>query len=518
MNGNTTSSFFTEFEKLREERESLRVLVGEVTDRNRLLQDENAWLKEQLAELQRNQFGKKSERWETAEQGCLFNDVEVESTKPQDPREEQSDSSIIVPEHERKARGHRKALPEKLEREVVKIELPPEDCKAEDGTPLKIIGYEISEKLKYEPAKMSVVQYHRAKYGIVAGDYVKTAPPVPSIIEKGIATPELLSAITIAKYADGLPLYRMEEIFHRHDIELGRGTMSRWMIKVAEACQPIWNVLADRWRESFYVALDETKVQVLKEAGRKAESQSWMIVRSTPFGEKKVVLFDYSSSRSQDRIEELVGDFRGYMQVDGLNIYDRSEKVEGITRLGCAMHARRRFEKAAVHGANQAKSLGQVGLEYFKELYAIEEKIRTKPPSERAEIRTQIAEPIWKKMLDWVETHRGKIPVKSKIGDALNYFANEYQYLTNYLLDGRLEIDNGFTERAIRKFAIGRNNWLFSDQVAGADASALLYSLVITAKVNGVNPYRALVKLFTELPKAKTLEDYERLADIILTA
>lgn len=517
MNGDTTSNLFTELETLRLERASLHVLVGEVTDRNRLLQEEINWLKEQLSELQRNQFGKKAERWESPEQGCLFDEAEVESAKPQDPVEDQAESTTTVPEHERKARGHRKPLPEKLEREIVKIELPPEDCKAEDGSPLKIIGYEISEKLKYEPAKMSVVEFHRAKYGVAAGDYVKTAPPVPSIIEKGIATPELLAAIAVAKYADGLPLYRMGEIFERHDIELGRGTMSRWMIKVAEACQPIWNILSDRWKESFYVALDETKVQVLKEAGRKAESQSWMIVRSTPFGDKKIVLFDYSTSRSQDQIEELLGDFSGYMQVDGINIYDRAERVEGITRLGCAMHARRRFEKAAVHGANQAKGLGQIGLEYFKELYAIEENLRTKPASERAEIRTQLAEPIWKKMLAWVEQYRRKVPAKSKIGDAFNYFANEYQYLTNYLLDGRLEIDNGFTERAIRKFAIGRNNWLFSDQVAGANASALLYSLVITAKVNGVNPYRALVKIFTELPKAKTIDDFERLTDLILT-
>jgi len=283
---------FTEYENLRLEREALQSRLDREQEKLKLLRDENRWLLEQLAELKRAKFGKKSERFESAEQGCLFNEAEVQSKKPENPAQAE-DSDVQVPGHTRK-RGHRKPLPKNLSREVVKVELPIEEQVAEDGTPLKVIGWEISEKLKYEPAKTSVIEYHRAKYGVDVGDYVRTAPPVPSLIPKGIATPELLAAIIVGKYADGLPLYRMEDIFARQEIELGRTTMARWIIAVAEACQPIWNVLSEKWRESFYVACDETHVQVLKENGRKAEQKSWMLVRSTPFGAKKIVLFDYS--------------------------------------------------------------------------------------------------------------------------------------------------------------------------------------------------------------------------------
>ena len=333
---------------------------------------------------------------------------------------------------------------------------------------------------------------------------------------KGIPTAELLAAIVVSKYADGLPLYRLEDIFKRQGIELSRGTMARWVITVAEACRPIWNVLSDKWRESFYAACDETRVQVLKENGRKAESKSWMLVRSTPFGPKKIILFDYNPSRGSDAITELISGFKGYLQCDGLSSYDRIAKQDDIDRLGCNMHSRRRFEAAEVNGAKGGQSLGGEGLKFYKMLYELEDEIREKTPDERFRIRNERSRPVLEKMREWAERNKPKVPIKSKIGGAFSYFLNEYEYLIGYLKDGRLEMDNGFTERAIRKFAIGRNNWLFSDSEDGADASALLYSFVVTAKVNDVNPYTALVKLFTELPKAKTIEDFERLAEIIL--
>jgi transposase len=502
-----SESLFSEFESLRLEYEALRIRSERDQEKIDNLESEIDWLKEQLSELKRHRFGRKSERWESPEQGCLFNEAEVESKKAGSEVGESGQDEVQVQAHKKK-RGHRRPLPENLEREVVRVELPPEEQKTEDGTPLKIIGWEISEKLKYEPAKMSVVEYQRAKYGVDSGDYVKTAPPVPSIIPKGFATPELLAAIVVAKYADGLPLYRMEEIFKRHGIDLNRTTMARWVVAVGEACQPIWNVLSDKWRESFYVACDETRVQVLKENGRKAEDKSWMIVRSTPYGEKKIVLFDYSISRGSEQMADLLSGIKGYLQIDGLNVYDKVSKEEGIERLGCNMHSRRRFEKAKTDGAKSGQSFGEEGLKFYKELYEIEEGIRGKAPDERYQVRNEQSLPIFERMKAWAKGMRPKVPIKSKIGDAFNYFLNEYE---------RLEMDNGFTERAIRKFGIGRNNWMFSDTPEGAHASSVLYSFVITAKVNGVNPYPALVKLFTELPKATCIEDYELLAEIILT-
>ncbi len=474
------------------------------------------WLTEQLATLKRAQFGKKSEKWESKEQ-IVFNEIEAEAKSADSAEEDETDKTttdITVAGHTKK-RGHRRPLPQNLPREEVEIELPPDEQVSEDGTKLKIIGWETSEKLKYVPSALTVVVTKRAKYGVDSGDYVKTAPQEPAIIPKGIATPELLAAIIVSKYCDGLPLYRLEDIFTRHGVDLSRGTMARWMVQVAEALMPIRNVLSDRLLASFYVACDETAVQVLKENGRKAEDKSWMWVRSVPFGEKKIVLFDYSPSRSGVIASELFADYRGFIQCDGLNVYNVLEK-EHVTRLGCGMHARRRFEQAAIDGAKTGKSLGEKGLLLFKKLYDLEEEIKDKPSDERYRIRYETALPIWQEIKKWSDENHSKVPKKSKIGNAFLYLINEYEYLIGYLKDGRLNIDNGFTERAIRKFAIGRNNWMFSDTVDGANASSLLYSLIVTAKVNGVDPYRAMVKLCTEIPKAKTLEDYERLAEIIL--
>ena len=209
-------SFFDPQENLKIENEDLKIQTARQTEQIKALADEVTWLREQIAELKRARFGKKSERWESPEQGCLFNEAEVESKKPDEDGESSRPESEVAG-HKRK-RGKRKPLPESLPREIVKIELPIEQQVAEDGTPLKVIGWEISEKLKCEPAKMSVVQYRRAKYGVDSGDYVKTAPPVPSIVPKGIPTPELLAAIVVSKYADGLPLYRLEDILDRKSV------------------------------------------------------------------------------------------------------------------------------------------------------------------------------------------------------------------------------------------------------------------------------------------------------------
>lgn len=483
----------------------------------KFLDSENNWLREQIKELKRARFGRKSEKWESSEQ-LKFNEVEAEALNPEASSSTVHDSESEETEvrgHKRK-RGSRKPLPEGLPRDIVKVVLPPEELFAEDGSPLKIIGWEKSEKLKYEPSKLSVVEIHRAKYGVDSGDFVRSAPPIPAVIPKGIATSELLAAIVVMKYTDGLPLYRIEEILKRSGVELTRGTMARWMIQVAEALQPIRNVLADRWHNSFYVGVDETSTQVLKENGKTAESKSWMWVRATPYGDKKVILFDYSATRSGTVAEGFFADFRGTIQCDGLNCYDILEK-DGVDRIGCNMHARRRFESAVVNGAKNGQSLGEQGLEFYQQLYEIEENLRGKPPDERYRVRLELAQPIWDKMKTWATKNKPKVPVKSKIGNAFQYFENEYEYLTGYLKDGRFEMDNGFTERAIRKFAIGRNNWIFSDTVAGAEASSTLYSLTVTARVNQVEPYQALVKMIDQIPLAKTIEDYESLADLILS-
>lgn len=506
-----TKSIFSDFENLKIENLGLRSLIENNTEKLKIYETEISQLHEMIRELRRSKFGRKSERWESSEQ-LVFNEAEVESRQPDTLAEV---GEVKVSAHTKK-RGHRRALPAELEREEVLIELPESERFAQDGTPLKVIGHEISEKLSYEPAKTKVIVYRRVKYGVESGDYEKSAPPVPSIIPKGIATPELLASVVVEKYGYGLPLYRQEYKFDQMGVDLSRQTMARWVVKSAEACMPVWNILCDRLLDNFYVSCDETHTQVLKENGRKAESKSWMWVRCVPTGKNKIVLFDYDPHRSEEVAKKLFEEFKGYLQVDGYASYNILEKDIEVVRIGCNMHGRRYFESALTVGAKAGTTFAEVAMKFYQDLYAHEERLRSLTPEERHRLRQEVQVPIWDKFKEWADANYQKAPPKSKIGKAFGYFRSEYKYLIGYLQDGRLEMDNGFAERAIRKFAIGRNNWMFADTEAGANASAMFYSLLVTAKVNDVNIYEAMKYLFTEIPKATSLEHYEKLADIIM--
>ncbi len=518
MKSGKAETLSTENSRLRSEIESLKTLIAK---RDLVHEREIDRLKEIILGLQRKAFGPRKERWESSEQGVLgfFNEAEKEAGKPEadEDGDDAAGEEVNVRSFTRK-RGKRRPLPEHLPREVVQVELPEQERFTEDGRSLRVIGKEISEKLVYEPATMRVIEYHRFRYGVDSGETIKTAPPVPSIIPKGIATSSLVAAIVTAKYADGLPLYRQEEILTRQNVDIHRCTMARWIIQASETCMPIWNILQDRLMASSYVSCDETHTQVLKEKNRRAESKSWMWVRTTPTDEQKIALFDYDPYRSGVVAKRLLSDYRGFLQVDGLGVYNVLEKQEGIVRIGCNMHGRRGFEKALKEGAKCGRSLAERAMNYYQQLYAVEERGRSMTWPERFALRNGEARPIWDEMKKWAEENASKVPPKSRIGEAFHYFISEYEYLTGYLRDGRLEIDNGFAERAIRKFAIGRNNWLFADTEAGANASAMFYSFVVTAKINGLNPYAALKEIFEKIPLAKTIDDYELLANRLLSS
>lgn len=292
--------------------------------------------------------------------------------------------------------------------------------------------------------------------------------------------------------------------------------MSRWMVQVASSLMPIRNVLSDRMFSAHAISCDETSLQVLKENGRPAESKSWMIVRGTPCEKNKITLFDYSTSRSGEVMKNLFSGYEGRLLCDGLDMYNGLES-EKLVRFGCHMHSRRKFEQAAKDGSKNGKAMAEKVMNIYTRLYEFEEKIRNHPSEEKTKSRIKDQKPLLEEIKELAIVNLEKIPDKSKLGQAFKYYLNEYTYLTRYLEDGLMEPDNGFTERAIRKFAIGRNNWLFSDSPDGAEASSLLYSLVVTAKLNGVSAYKSLAKIITEIPLANTYEDYERLADLILS-
>ena len=515
----TADTLFSEIESLRSMYEGL--LAKSAVDQEMIARykDEVDHLNEMLLDFKRHRFGTKSERWVSSEQ-LLFNEAEMLAQNPRTPEDEESevnDQTVKVEAHT-KRRGKRKPLPEDLEREIVTIELPESERIGDDGRVLKPIGKEISEKLFFEPAQLKVVEYHRIRYGADSGDKGVIAPPVPSIIPKGIPEANLLAHVVMQKYGYGLPFYRMEDMFKRMGAEIPRCTLARWIIQCYEACLAIKNVLNDRLMASPYVRCDETWTQVLKEKGRTAQSTSWMWVRATPSDLKKIVLFDYDPHRSADVARRLFEDYKGTFQADGFASYNDLEKQKDIERrLGCNMHGRRKFESAFKVGAKNGKGLGEVALGYYKRLYKIEEDLRGLPWDERKRVRDEKSKPIWDEFKTWAIANEKKVPPKSKIGQAFHYFFGEYDHLIGYLENGMFEMDNGFAERAIKNFAIGRKNWMFSDTEAGAEASSFFYSIVVTAKLNGNDPYKILKTIFEKIPLAKSESDIDSLVDLILT-
>jgi len=476
-------------------------------------EQENDRLSEVIRLFKHRHFGKNSEKWQVEEQYLLFNEVEALVDG-----QEKDEKGIEVKGHTRKPRGKRSSLPEHLPRDIEVIDIPEEEKNCpKHGNSLKVIGEEVSEKLEYRPAELRVKRIVRLKYGCSGCDEcIKEASAPPSIIPKGIATPSLLSQIVTSKFMDGLPLYRQERIFDRLKVDLHRNTMARWIVQVAEACIPIWNLLEEKLLERPYVSCDETKVQVLKEKGKKAESLSYMWVRAGPgpLG-PKIVLFDYDPSRSQEVPKRLLADYKGYLQVDGYQAYNEICRSPDIVRLGCFMHARRRFFEAT-KASKKGSPLAEQGLSTIQTLYKIEEEIKDFSIEDIYKVRQEKSVPLLDELHDWSEKNSRKVPPKSTIGKAFSYLLDEWPYLTRYTEHGMLNIDNGLIERMIKYFAIGRKAWLFSDTVGGAEASSLFYSFVITAHVNNQKPNEVLMKIFEQLPYARTVDDYEALAQYLL--
>lgn len=438
----------------------------------------------------------------------LFDEAEVEAQAVM-PSE---DDEITVPEHTRKKRG-RKTLPESLPRiDVIHVLADDERTCPHDGKPLTEIGEVTSEQLDIIPAKIQVIRHIRKQYACSCGQCIKTAPLPAQPIPKSMASPGLLAHITVSKYQDALPLYRQETILKRIGVELPRATLANWMIQAGSLIQPIINLLRDRLLAYDILQMDETTVQVLKEPGKTAQSKSYLWVQRGGPPDRPVVLYDYDPGRGAGVPKRLLDGFKGYLQTDGYDGYNAAVAVNGLTHLGCMAHARRKFSEAVMaQGKNKKRGKAHRGLALIQKLYRVEKQARTLTPEERYDHRYRHARSILDELRTWLDEALPQVPPTSATGKALNYLNNEWDKLIRYLDDGRLAIDNNGAENAIRPFVVGRKNWLFSASVKGVKASANLYSLIETAKTNGLEPYAYLRYLFTELPKAETVEAIEAL-------
>jgi transposase len=323
-----------------------------------------------------------------------------------------------------------------------------------------------------------------------------------------MASSSLIAYIVTAKYVDALPLYRQEKIFKRIDANLTRQTMARWLIKVSDKLMPLYNLLQDRCLEKNYMQMDETRVQVLSEEGKKSTSTSFMWLRHAP-GDNPIILYDYSPSRAGSVPIELLEGFSGALQIDGYDGYAPACEKFNLKRLGCMDHCRRKFFDASK--TSKGKNVGTKGVNLLKKLYKIEDQIEKFSAEERHRIRQEKSVPILAEIKSWIDEIRSRITPNSVAGKAINYAFNEWKYLERYVEDPNYNISNIWIENAVRPFAIGRKNWLFCASVDGAKASAMYFSLIETAKKNGFEPFDYLSKMLEKLPAAKTVDDFEKL-------
>ena len=363
------------------------------------------------------------------------------------------------------------------------------------------------------PATIQVIRHIRKKYACPCCEqHLVTADLPKQPMPKSLASPGTLAFVAVSKYADALPLYRQQVIFERLGHALPRATLANWMMQCGALIQPLINLLQDRLLTQCCIHLDETPVQVLNEAGKAAQSQSYMWVRAAGPPQETVILFDDDPSRSQQVPGTLLPDYHGTVMVDGYDGYEAVCQAQMIKRLGCWAHARRKFVEAQRAGGKKSKSPNaDHALKLIGNLYTLEKALAGAKADERYQQRQQQAKPVLDQLQAWLQQTLPTVPPQTALGKALYYLHHQWPRLIGYLEDGHYPIDNNRVENAIRPFAIGRKNWLFSNSVAGVKASANVYSLIETAKANGVEPYHYLRRVFTELPKANTVEDIEQL-------
>ena len=460
-------------------------------------------MNEILLNMQRARFGQSSEKqkYVSPDQLSVFNEAEEE----QDPKAPEPDEkTIIVPEHKRKPKGSLEDKIKELPSEDVFLDIPEDEkfCSA-CGKPLRRMGKKfLRREIQSIPKSMKVINYYAYTYTCdycekeKAVSRIYTVQPPEPLIKHSYASPSLVADVMTQKYVDGIPLARQEKIWQRDGFALSRATMANWIIKVAEKwLKPLYKVMKKQLLSGSVIYADETVVQVLKEEGKTPQSESRMWVYGGDGRSGKAIrIFEYQPDRSGERCKRFLSSFNGALVTDGYAGYNA---VENVTRCGCWAHMRRAWRDAMPKGATMDNSKAAVGYNYCNKLFALERKWKNLNNAQRLENRRNQAERLVDEYYLWVRTVD---PVSgSKLEDAVKYALNQEKYLRAFLDNGEVEISNNFAENAIRPFVIGRKNWLFSDTVKGAKSSAIVYSLIETAKANGVEPYAYLTLVLTDM-------------------
>ena len=477
--------------------------------------DAHILLLEELLRLRRIQrFAASSEKlhqlqlFDEAEQ-----EAEIDSLLAQLPNDLPQTAEPTV---EAKAKPRQRGFSASLLRERIELTLSDEQKVGAS----KVFFTKVKEELQFIPAQLKVLEIWQEKAVFERdGEEVIIAANRPvHPLGKCIATPSLLGYIITSKYADGLPLYRLEQMFKRLGQEVSRTSMAHWIIRLDEVFQPLMNLLREEQNNATYLQADETRIQVLKEEGKTAQSDKWMwVTRGGPPG-RPSVLFEYDPSRAGSVPVRLLDGFSGILQADGYSGYSQVCKESGLTRIGCWDHARRKFIEATQAAPSVAKgkskpgaSKADVALGYIGKLYAIEREQKERSDAERYQARQTRSVPLLAELKTWLDNNVGKVMKGSLTRQAMEYTLGQWPYLVGYCERGDLHISNVLAENAIRPFAVGRKAWLFADSAQGAKASATCYSLLETAKANDLEPSAYINHVLAQIGEADSLEKLEAL-------
>lgn len=474
---------------------------------------------EEIRLMKLRERGRSSEKLspEDRRQGSLFDEAELHAGAAGQP-EAIEVVRVTKTVYTRRKRG-RKPIDPSLSRIEVVVDLPDSEKTVGEGYELERIGEETSEQVHEVPQKYIVIRTVRPKYVVrrieAMGEgeepsEIRVAPLPPRILPRSIATPSLLASVITGKFCDGLPFYRQERMFARHGLQISRQDMANWAMAIAKKLEGLEGLFRKELLASPYLHCDETFFQVMDEPGRSNSTQSYMWVTTGGVDDHRVVLYQYSRTRSSGFISTFLDSYSGFLQTDGYDGYNAIGEKEGIVHVGCWAHARRKFVEALKISGGESSAGAVIAL--IGSLYEIENRLRAKyfgsgGSGDRdgfSQERRAAATPVLDQIAAWLKAKSAEVPPQTVLGKAISYTREQWPRLIRYVECPYLTPDNNEAERAIRPFTIGRKNWVLSGGPRGAFGSATLYSFIETAKACGREPYYYLRYVLTKLP---TTED-----------
>jgi len=490
-----------------EEREERQAAIDEAV---KVAVDEA--VKAAVAAILRRYYGPRSESFDPR-QLLLFGQAVEEVSLDTASVEDESGEKLVTRRVKNRHQHGRQKLPESLERIEIEHDLDDKSCPA-CGCERCRIGEEVSEQLEYFPASFKVLRHVRPKYGCGKCDAegydpnIQTAKKPPQPIDKGLPGPSLLAYVVTSKLGDHLPLYRLERIFERQGVHVARSTMCAWMRCAGELVKPLVALMTERVRQSKVIPTDDTTVPVQSPGQKQCrKGRIWCYLGDE---QHPYTVYDYTPSRKRDGPQKWLAGYSGYLQADAYGGYDGIFHAQDVTEVACWAHARRKFYDAQDSDELRATQM----LALIGELYAIEREAQEANHETRLTLRQARSVPVLARIKAWLDAEGEAVLPRSPMGAAITYARNQWAALCVYVTQGFLAIDNNASERALKRVALGRKNWLFAGNDAAAENSARLWSLIASCERHGVDPQRYLTSVLAKIGTTPKQELGQFLPDV----